>query len=108
MQAGSFAAAIYWVSFLDGLQRVLLFTDDFKAAYNASQVSVQVHYCIKCSDKPYSILAHLFCFAYQHACPLMKRHNYSLVLTFVSLIYVERTPERVEEVHTTLISNQTC
>lgn len=29
--------AIYWVSFLDGLQRVLLFTDNFKAAYCASQ-----------------------------------------------------------------------
>ena len=30
--------AIYFVSFLDGLQRVLLFTDDFKTAYCASQV----------------------------------------------------------------------
>jgi len=29
--------AIYWVSFLDGLQRVLLFTDDFKTAYCASE-----------------------------------------------------------------------
>ena len=28
---------IYWVSFLDGIQRVLLFTDNFKAAYYASQ-----------------------------------------------------------------------
>ena len=31
--------AVYWVSFLDGLQRVLLFTEDFKLAYKASQVS---------------------------------------------------------------------
>jgi len=30
--------AIYWVSFLDGLQRVLLFIDDFKSAYCACQV----------------------------------------------------------------------
>eukprot|EP00111_Clytia_hemisphaerica_P024656 TCONS_00072678-protein len=29
--------AIYWVSFLDGLQRVLLFTDNFKSAYCACQ-----------------------------------------------------------------------
>eukprot|EP00794_Sanderia_malayensis_P015967 gene15967-17573_t len=28
---------VYWVSFLDGLQRVLLFTEDFKLAYKASQ-----------------------------------------------------------------------
>ena len=31
---------VYWVSFLDGLQRVLLFTEDFKLAYRASQVRV--------------------------------------------------------------------
>ena len=35
MKAGR--SMIYWVSFLDGIQRVLLFTDNFKAAYFASQ-----------------------------------------------------------------------
>ncbi|XP_065656239.1 intermembrane lipid transfer protein VPS13A isoform X1 [Hydra vulgaris] len=32
--------AIYWVTFLDGLQRVLLFTDNFKSAYCANQEQI--------------------------------------------------------------------
>jgi vacuolar protein sorting-associated protein 13A/C len=30
---------VYWVSFLDGLQRVLLFTEDLAVAVNAQEVS---------------------------------------------------------------------
>ena len=31
---------VYWVSFLDGLQRMLLFTEDLAVAANAQEVNV--------------------------------------------------------------------
>ena len=61
---------VYWVSFLDGLQRVLLFTEDFKLAYKASQVR-QKH------DYP---LAHYFIFqlASSFSCQLLHNVVYQL------------------------------
>jgi hypothetical protein len=38
-------AALYWVSFLDGMQRVLLFTEDFALATVAQQVSCKLQLC---------------------------------------------------------------
>ena len=65
MKAGT--QMIYWVSFLDGIQRVLLFTDNFKASYYASQEHIlranqEVNICIESVGKEPSQNSCLFIF----------------------------------------------